>query len=433
MEYDVIIIGAGAAGLIAARDLARAGRSVALLEARERIGGRILEAIDPRAGAPIELGAEFVHGRPPITHELLREIGAPVIDDAESSFELVDGMLRPVAGDPFEAAGRLLARALERPEDESVASLLARSSGDADSRAAAAWAGRLVSGFDAADPERASARAIAREWTGDASAQGVQARPAGGYRALVAHLGRSLDPARVRLLARTVVTSVARDASGVTVHADGPLGSTAFRARRVLVTVPAGVLDAGAAGEGTIDFAPALPPHTREAIAHLAMGPVVKVVMRFRVPFWERIHDGAFRDGAFFSGDGAFPTLWTQLPVRATTLAAWAGGPAAARLAGRSETACVGDALACAARYFGDAEAAYDAFESAYVHDWQGDPFARGAYAYVTVGGEGAPEELARPVDDTVFFAGEATASDGEVGTVAGALASGVRAARALR
>jgi monoamine oxidase len=92
----------------------------------------------------------------------------------------------------------------------------------------------------------------------------------------------------------------------------------------------------------------------------------------------------------------------------------------------------VSEALACAARYFGDPEAAYDAFETAYVHDWQRDPFARGAYAYVTVGGEGAPDDLARPVDDTIFFAGEATAADGEIGTVAGALASGVRAARAL-
>jgi len=432
MEYDVIIIGAGAAGLIAARELGRAGRSVALLEARERIGGRILEAIDPRAGAPIELGPEFVHGRPAITHELLREIGAQVIDDAESSFEFVDAKLRPVAGDPFEAAGRLLARALERSEDESVASLLARSSGDGASRASALWAGRLVSGFDAADPDRASARAIAREWAGDASAEGAQSRPAGGYGPLVAHLGRSLDPARVRLVARTVATRVVRDASGVTVHAQGPLGATAFRARRALVTIPAGVLEAAATGAGALVFAPELPARTRKAIAHLAMGPVVKVVMRFRIPFWERIRDGAFRDGAFFSGDGAFPTLWTQLPVRATTLSAWAGGPAAARLAGRSEAACVSEALACAARYFGDPEAAYDAFETAYVHDWQRDPFARGAYAYVTVGGEGAPDDLARPVDDTIFFAGEATAADGEVGTVAGALASGVRAARAL-
>jgi monoamine oxidase len=68
--------------------------------------------------------------------------------------------------------------------------------------------------------------------------------------------------------------------------------------------------------------------------------------------------------------------------------------------------------------------------EGAWVHDWQSDPYARGAYSYVKVAGEKAREQLAAPLRDTLFFAGEATDTEGEAGTVAGALQSGERAAR---
>ncbi|MFY9781575.1 MAG: FAD-dependent oxidoreductase [Candidatus Baltobacteraceae bacterium] len=88
--------------------------------------------------------------------------------------------------------------------------------------------------------------------------------------------------------------------------------------------------------------------------------------------------------------------------------------------------------MTCAARYFGDAAAVEAAFESGYTHDWQRDPFARGAYSYALVGGEKAHETLVRPIEDAPWFAGEATAGGAEGGTVAGALESGLRAAREI-
>ncbi len=430
MEYDVAIVGAGVAGMLAARTLARAGRSVVLLEARDRAGGRLRSIADARALGPIELGGEFVHGRPAITYALLREFGATVVDDAERSFAFRDGALRADESDPFAAAGDLLAKALEQTQDQSVEALIAREARDVASREAGRWTERLVSGFDAADPARASARSVALEWAGDASADGAQSRPVGGYAPLVAHLARTLDAVDIRFGA--IVTTVARDRNGVRVDARILGRDVTIRARRAIVTVPHGVLAASPGDAGAIAFEPPLPDATREALGLIAMGPVVKVVLRFRDAFWERLNDGAWRDGAFFNGDGAFPTFWTQLPLRTNTLVAWAGGPVAEKLAELTDDERADLALGCAGMYFGDPQAARAAFESAYSHDWQRDPYARGAYSYVLVGGERARAALAAPIDDRLWIAGEATASAGEGGTVAGGLESGRRAAEEI-
>lgn len=432
VAYDVVIIGAGAAGLLAARELSQSGKSVRIVEARDRVGGRMLEADDPRALAPLELGAEFVHGRPAITYELLREIGVAVVDNGEVTFTARDGPLRPLEDDPFEAVSELLKGSLERAQDESVDAAVDRAvRAGAASEAAADWTRRLVSGFDAADPARASARGIAAEWAGDAAAGGAQSRPLGGYRPLVAHLARSLDAEHVSLSLQTVVDRVTCDEHGVSVFARGVRGRLEIRARRALVTVPIGVLQASAQ-EGAIVFEPPLPEPKRQAIGLIANGPVVKVVLVFRTAFWEALGDDALRDVAFVMGDGPFPTFWTQAPVHANTLVAWAGGPAASALHARGSEHYITTALECAARAFGDAARAYATFEAGYVHDWQRDPYARGAYSYVTVGGEQAREAFGEPVGDRLFFAGEASATDGEGGTVAGALQSGRRAARAI-
>jgi monoamine oxidase len=161
------------------------------------------------------------------------------------------------------------------------------------------------------------------------------------------------------------------------------------------------------------------------ALKKLASGPVVKIALRFRAAFWEEQHP----EVAFFhSPAAAFPTFWTPLPTRAPFLIGWAGGPKAVRLAGLKRDALVQRGLHSLESIFGR----QGELVAIHAHDWQADPYARGAYSYVMVSGEGAREALQAPLDDTLYFAGEATDTQGEAGTVAGALQSGLLAARQL-
>ena len=201
------------------------------------------------------------------------------------------------------------------------------------------------------------------------------------------------------------------------------------RAKRAIVTLPLGVLQQPQRAPGAVRFIPALSAK-REALKGLAPGPVIKAVLRFRTSFWESAERGLYRNVAFFHPrEAAFPTFWTALPVRAPVMVAWAAGPKAVRLADAAKPRIIEDALSSLAALFGDAESIRAELEGAWVHDWQRDPFAHGAYSYVVVGGGKARAQLAEPLMGTLFFAGEAADTEGEAGTVAGALQSGMRAA----
>jgi monoamine oxidase len=170
----------------------------------------------------------------------------------------------------------------------------------------------------------------------------------------------------------------------------------------------------------------------REALRGLASGAVVKLLLRFSEPFWRAVRDGRYRDASFFHVPaGRIPTFWTAAPETAPLLVAWAGGPRALHLSELESPADITrTALAGVQSLFGADIDVASHLEGYYYHDWQHDPWARGAYSYVLVNGAGARAALAEPVEDTLFFAGEATDTADEAGTVTGALESGVRAAR---
>jgi monoamine oxidase len=388
------VVGAGAAGLAAAAELARAGLAVSVVEARNRIGGRCETHRIPGLPVPVELGAEFIHGRPPATISLLREANIAAIDSTRTQLVSHRGRLR--TENLFTQAQRVAKRKLAGP-DVSFKRFLEKQRLPPLTRTLATM---MVQGFDAADPRIASAREILEEWRGGGLGAS-QPRPWGGYGPLL----QSLATGEFRLRLQTRVRRLRWKRGSVELRGDG----WSARAPRAVITVPIGVL-------------PALVPEKRAALQKLASGPVVRVAMVFREAFWEKRHPGV----AFFhSPEAPFPTFWTPLPMHAPLLTCWAGGPKAARLTGSSEKVLLRKAMASVRSVLGS----IDEPLTFLLHDWQADPYARGGYSYVKVGGTGAREALAAPLEETLYFAGEATDTEGS-GTVGGALASGIRAAK---
>ena len=423
---DVAVVGAGAAGLAAAGDLSRAGRSVVVLEARDRIGGRVHTLHDAAHPLAVELGAEFVDVPGP-DWDALRAAGGAAIRSVGGMWEVDGGLAR--RADWERTIGPVMERLNPPPvRDASFADFLRdRCAGlDADVRASAV---RYVEGFHAARADRVGVHWLAAAAEGGGGGGGDERfHPLPGFDAVIEGLRRALA-AGVEVRTSCAVTEIGWSPGEVRVQT----ARGVVRARGAVVTLPLGILQLAPHEPGAVRFTPAL-PEVAEAARALEMGHVVKVTMRFREAFW----DGALRFGEgepgtkevkFLMSDEAFPTFWTPSPVVAPVLTAWAGGTAAERvIAGGDPVAAAVDAVA---RATGVERARVEALlERAYHHDWDADPYSRGAYSYVPVGGMEAQARLRRPVRGTVFFAGEATAGGGNNATVAGAIESGRRAAR---
>jgi monoamine oxidase len=421
-DSAVLVIGAGAAGLAAARVLTAAGRPVRILEARDRIGGRIHTLRHGSVPVPIELGPEFVHGESEQISALVRSHGLSTFEVGEQHMVFEGGRLRPVGG--FWSRVERVIRELDTGgADRSVEAALHPRRRSKAGR----WAARYVEGFHAADLRRMSVRALSRSEGGEGSGASGAARILSGYDALAEAMAVPLHGPLVDLRLRTVVREIRWERGHVSVVTDGSAGepSGEHEAPAAVVTVPLGVLKAGGA-RGGVRVTPA-PAAWLEATGLLEMGHVLRLVLQFREAPWRA-------DLGFLHVPGAvLPTWWTPAPVRAPMIVAWAGGPSAERLLGRDRQELAAIALDVLAPAIGvERERLGDLLVEAYHHDWSADPFARGAYSYALVGGADAFEALGRPVDGTLVAAGEATAGDGENGTVQGAIASGERAARAI-
>jgi monoamine oxidase len=297
----------------------------------------------------------------------------------------------------------------------------------------------FVEGFNAADARRVSCSSLRRQAEASEEEHGERAsRVRDGYDVLPERLARPLA-ARGRLRLGLAVTSVRLRQEGVEVTTRGTFGGRgeALRARAALVTLPLGVLQAPRGARGAVEFVPPLPRAKREAIARLAMGRVVKVVVRFRGPLGTGPLAPIGSGTAFLHAPRApVPTWWVPVPAPPSCLVGWVAGPPAERFVARAvdASARVETALRGLARRVRIDPAALVRFvEDARVFDWGEDPWARGAYSWVPVGALDAPSALAAPVGGRLFFAGEATDAHGDTGTVHAALASGARAADEIR
>jgi monoamine oxidase len=433
-DVDVVIIGAGAAGLAAGRALAQAGKTVRIIEARDRIGGRIFTRHSAPFGAreslPVELGAEFIHGLPPSSWSLIREAGLATYELDGEMFCFEDGRLHLCGHEQRDSfiVLREMAGWLERnsPRSDLTFDGYLRAAGT-DPTTANRAAG-YVEGFNAADRGIISATALVRQQSAEDQLQGDRIfHVRGGYDALPNYLAECLRRAGGAVSLDSRVRRISWRPGSVSVTGTTSDGREfAVQAARAIVTLPLGVLQAEAAM-----FDP-VPRQVQQHWQSLAMGQVNRVSLIFDRNFWsERADDLSF----LFAADQCFPTWWTSAPESTPIITGWAAG---AKNFHGSQALLAGDAQAIRTVTLQSLATIFSVpsrdlelwLREVHHHDWHGDEFSYGAYSYVPVAAVDAARHMSEPVQDTLYFAGEHTDIEDQWGTVHGALASGARAAR---
>jgi monoamine oxidase len=412
-DKSVIVIGAGMAGLAAARCLSAAGCEVTILEARDRIGGRVF-TVEGEGRGPVELGAEFIHGSKNRSWELIREAKLKTQEVPDRHWLSLKGRLREDARFR-EELDRAMGELDAFEPDEDFKAFLRKSKLPVRAK----WLAReYVEGFHAAQMDQIGTKALTQANAAAERDEGTrQFRLTKGYGALATEM---LETARTRNASihySTVVQKVRWEPGRVRVKTRVGRSEQEFTAANVVVTLPLGVLQ-----KGDVVFEPRL-IEKEKPIRSLRMGGVMKLTLKFRSCFW-RV--GNF--GFIHSDNEHFPTWWAYKgrPI----LTAWAGGPRAEALSGMAATKIQAEALRALERIFKVTNnRVRELFVGSHFHNWSADPFARGAYSYTPAGMTAMPGRLAAPIAETLFFAGEATDTQGEQGTVHGAIGSGERAA----
>jgi monoamine oxidase len=445
-----VIIGAGAAGLAAARELSRHRREVVVLEARDRIGGRVLTQRPQSSPVPIELGAEFVHGRSPELWKIAIGANLQLYEVSERHWYFEKGKVSK-AGEFWRAIESLMSEMKSSDRDQSLQEFLDGLPDDEKTRRAKSMLVRYVEGFHAANIEHVGIRGLVKDSEAADEIDGDRAfRLIDGYDALMRAMRAEAESQGAQFHLNTVVQEIRWTGEQIELSCEQDRALREFVAAHVIVTLPISLLKNETAA---IRFTPNLPADKRKAIEALPMGNAVKINLLFRERFWESVKlwdDKAnrvdFHDAGFFHCPGApLPTWWTQLPIRAPMLVGWTGGPNADRLnqeaEGRRQEAgqdgnrnslLIDQAIESLTTIFNLSRSEIETqLEASYIHNWRDDPFTRGAYAYVPVNGLDDQQILAQPVEDKLFFAGEAT-SVGHIGTVHGAMQSGQRAAQEI-
>jgi monoamine oxidase len=419
----IIIIGAGASGLSAAKAFGKSGRNVIVLEARDRIGGRIHTTNEKGFSVPIENGAEFIHGDLPHTHALAKAAGVRLREGSGRQWKVESG--QKAEEEFFNPDWDKLIGALEALEhDMPIAEFLDRQFPGKKYENLRDSVVRFVQGFDAADVAKASSFALREEWSSTDATTGYHI--VGGYSLLMDYLFEQCRLSDVMFHLSTVVKEIHWERDKVSVVCEN---GERYDGQKLLITIPPAVLRTG-----TVQFFPEPKEHIA-ALGNIETGSVVKFLVEFKEAEWENDDNDDFRQfpfAHFIFSDAWVPTWWTQSPSTTPLLTGWLSGPIATNLKLTDEILM--DEAVKSLGYIFDCreEVLRSHIRAVKVINWQNDPFSRGAYAYKTVDTPGAIEVLSQPLEDTVYFAGEAYHEGPETGTVEAALASGEDTARKM-
>src|SRR3989344_1728702 len=398
MKTEIVIIGAGAAGLMAARELGKAGEKVIILEARNRIGGRIWALPKDEFGYDAQAGAEYAQG------DMWNSYGGEVTINSERV---------PNQNELHKALGEL-------KSDLPIAEFLEKYFPGEKYIGLRNSVFGIVEGYDAADPARASTFSLRDEWLG--GQDWLQYRIKEGYGAMLKFLESECGKNGTKIELNKIVKEIEINGGKVNVRtADGDN----YEAEKVIVTVPLPVL-------ADIKFTPAI-PEKLEAVRKMGYGGVIKILLKFKSRWWVNAFGKDFGEMDFMFSNEEIRTWWTQYPDLIPVLTGWLAGPKSAKLIDSSDAEIIDAGIRSLANIFKvEKEYVEKELVHAKVANWPADPYAKGAYSYWTPKSAEAQEELLKPIDDRIFFVGEALDREGEASTVEGALASGLETARKI-
>jgi monoamine oxidase len=412
-HFDIIIIGAGAAGLGAARELTRVKMKILLLEAQGRIGGRMYTNIPHGFTSTIERGAEFIHGEAAYTFKLLREANAEYYKIEGNTYEANDDSIKK--SDMFDDDFKLVLEKLETLQrDMSFGEFLAQHFGDSRFENLREKITKFVEGYNAADITKVSSLALRQEWSEDEDP--AQYRIKGGYEKLYGFLYHDLLNNGGVVKLNQEVTQINWSDTLVEVKTK----SESFYAKKCLVTVPAPLLSCNA-----IAFQPAV-PHVINAASQIGFGGVVKITLEFKIRFWETEPPRKFKKLQFLFSDESIPTWWSQFPEDKPVLTGWLGGPSSERIEGDDDDLFQKalESLANALHY--QKNKIEEQVVARSVDRWTTrTPFSNGAYSYSVLGTPEAVKTLRQGLNDKIYFAGEALYTGPHRSTVEAALISG--------
>jgi monoamine oxidase len=413
-KSPLLIIGAGITGLSLANALA--GRyQITILEAQTRTGGRIRSL-----GNRMEAGPEFVHGNLPLTSELVNQAGA-TLEKTEGKWYRVSNCEWKENDEVVEGWDAMLENISQIPEDITLDAFLETHFGAPDHEQLRRHARAFASGFDLADPVKASIKALAREWSNQ---PGSMYRIKEGYASLITYLEKQCVDKGCIILTNKKVKQIDWQKGAVAVYTDT---GDRFHAEKLIVTLPAGVLQRKMA-TCSVNLTPSLDNY-EQAWQQIGFGSVMKILLRFKQAFWKDQH----KNIGFILSDEAIPSWWTQLPSKQPLLTGWVGGPSALQWDRMSKETIIEHAVNVLVRLFRmTAGEIIDQLEEHHIFRWHNIETACGGYSYATPQSDEALQILNTPIDGTVYFAGESLYRGPHPGTVEAALHNAYEVAEKL-
>jgi monoamine oxidase len=418
IQQEVGILGAGIAGLVAGLELLRKGCSVTIYEARSNSGGRI-QSLEWQ-GMVVETGPEFIHGRLQETLALLRKYQIHFEPVNGKMYHLDKGKLEET-NEMAEGWGQLLDKMkilkTDLPFREFLEIYFPGKVFDDLRQAAIGFA----EGFDLADPDTASTWGLIKEWENEES---EQYRIPSGYQTLIKALENEFLQNGGKILFDHPIGQVNWVEKNIYLE----YRESRHRADKLIVTLPLSLLNNSAPDAESISFFPPA-EEKKSAFRQIGFGTVVKLVMIWDKTFWTSM----LPDAQFIFSENFIPTWWTQYPQNLPMLTGWLGGPKAIQFANEPESFFLQKAIESLALIFSLSEEEINKGLIYYkVFNWKQEPFSRGAYSYSLVGSEQAKAIYRRPIQDRIYFSGEAAYEGPYPGTVEAAVVSALETVRSM-